>query len=150
MAEATQEDEFYEAVKFAAQATAENLRELLDRLEHAQNCNGDEFEGDGEPCDHVGDEEWHDEDGIRREIDEYPLSIQVREGWHSIGETTEPEEFEIMLGTGGPATRIVGKLEDNEPVSAHFEYHDWFKPWTAPVINSGVFLEFARQFWFGE
>ena len=43
----------------------------------------------------------------------------------------EADNYELLLGTGGPAVRIVGDLgEHKEPTSARLEVQDWFKPWT--------------------
>lgn len=41
-------------------------------------------------------------------IHEDPLSVLVRDGWREPGGHTDegPEEYEILLSTGGPATRI--------------------------------------------
>ena len=42
-----------------------------------------------------------------------------------------PEEFEILLCTGGPACRIVGDLDEScQPSSARIEHQDWGTPWT--------------------
>lgn len=63
---------------------------------------------------------------------EMPLSILYRTGWapHG-GDDWEPEEFEILLSTGGPAVRIVGDIDSGgEPSDARLEYQDWGTPWT--------------------
>jgi hypothetical protein len=53
-----------------------------------------------------------DEDAAREAIQEDPLSFQVRSGWYQPGsEDNEPEEFELLLSTGGPATRIIGDID---------------------------------------
>ena len=45
------------------------------------------------------------------EIHETPLSIEVRSGWHSVGEDAgEPEEFRIVLCTGGPHVELTGDI----------------------------------------
>ena len=54
---------------------------MLEKLQHARDCDGEEI--DGEPCEHLNDEEWHDEDGAERAIDEDPLSLQVQGDWHA-------------------------------------------------------------------
>ncbi|MDO8596404.1 MAG: hypothetical protein Q7R45_07255 [Sulfuricaulis sp.] len=94
-------------------------------------------------------------------IQEDPLSVQVRSGWYSPGAAKDdiarrPAEYEILLCTGGPAARIVGKLNDyDEPETAEIECQDWFTPWTR--WNSGdvesaerILLAYARCFYFGE
>jgi hypothetical protein len=107
-----------------------------------------------------------------QQIHEDALSVQVRSGWYpplARGERAEQkaEEYEILLCTGGPACRIVGKLsEHGEPETASMEVQDWFQPWTAirPLVHSDfadpqnrecydsepILLEYARCFWFGE
>ena len=59
-------------------------------------------------------------------IQEDPLSIQVRGGWHDVGEVDEPAaEFEILLTTGGPALRIRGDLgQHSQPLRPRLEYQD--------------------------
>jgi hypothetical protein len=93
-----------------------------------------------------------DEEEARQRIYEDPLSVQVRSGWHSPGAPPEaPEEYEILLGTGGPATRIVGKLDEHgQPVTAHLQCQDWFKPWTEYQCDEDVLLRYASCFYFWE
>lgn len=105
----------------------------------------------------------------RRRIEEDALSVQVRSGWYQPGASKEdraPEEYEILLCTGGPACRIVGELDDYcQPTSAQLEVQDWFQPWTEyhPInpadhtFSSRIdtkaeetLLAYARCFYFGE
>lgn len=91
----------------------------------------------------------------QQEIAEDPLSIQVRSGWHSPGEACAAEEFELLLGTGGPAVRIIGELDHNgEPSRARLETQDWGTPWTeyrGAWAHGGadVLLTYAAQFYYG-
>ena len=89
----------------------------------------------------------------RRTIDEDPLSVEVREGWHAPGEKGEVSEFCILLCTGGPACRIVGTLgRYDEPDGAYVEYQDWGTPWTEYDLTSAerdAVLAYARQFYYG-
>lgn len=105
--------------------------------------------------------EWHldpmtgepeSEDDVQREIDEGPLSIQVRDGWRSPGAPSDgAEEFEILLSTGGPALRIFGELSGGYAQSAELQAQDWFKPWTAvPDVDDDVVLRYAQCFYLGE
>jgi len=97
------------------------------------------------------------EDATRTEIEELPLEVLVRSGWHRPGEAMEPyeppEEYQILLGTGGPAVRIVGTLNRlGEPETAVLEYADWGTPWTAYPADAEeeqALLEFACQFYYG-
>jgi hypothetical protein len=91
-------------------------------------------------------------DDAEQIIHEDALSIEVRSDWHSPGDPFEASEFNILLSTGGPAVRIMGKLDmHGEPTDAWLEVQDWGKPWT-PYYESGgteVCLTYARCFTFG-
>lgn len=93
------------------------------------------------------------EDAARSEIEELPLEVTVRSGWRRPGEVMEPEEYQILLATGGPAVRITGVLARwGDPITATLEYADWGAPWTvylADAEEEKVLLEFARQFYYG-
>ena len=96
-----------------------------------------------------------DEDEARQTIQEDALSVQVRSGWYTLGEDQpEPEEFEILLCTGGPAVRIVGDLNSGSPDRPRLEYQDWFTSWTEyfpPTEQERDALQtYCEQFYFGE
>lgn len=146
-------EEFYVEAKKYGQCVLANLNEMLAKLEHARQCDGEEI--DGEPCEHLNDDEWHNEDDAQRAIDDDPLSIQVRDGWKSPGAESEgPEEYEILITTGGPAARIIGQLgEHSQPTSARFEYQDWFQPWTEVIFTSEdhkTLVDYVNCFYFGD
>lgn len=101
------------------------------------------------------DGEEVDEETARQRIEEDPLSVLVRSGWYSLGAEdadTKPEEFEILLSTGGPAVRIIGNLDENgEPTRARLEVQDWGKPWTEYFqTERDTLLAYCRCFCFGE
>jgi hypothetical protein len=82
-------------------------------------------------------------------IHEDPLSLLYRSGWVGSKEEMGPEEFELLLSTGGPATRIVGKVDRGEPTSARVEAQDWFLPWTVCPVSSddeAALLTYCRCF----
>lgn len=93
------------------------------------------------------------EDAEQR-ILESPLDISVRTGWYSPGSAPEPEEFQILLCTGGPAVRIRGELDaGKEPARAWLEYQDWGTPWAeyhGDGMNANDLLKYSRRFYFGE
>ena len=94
-------------------------------------------------------------EGIDQEIQEDPLSLQVRSGWESLGAELEPAEFEILLSTGGPATRIVGELDQyKEPTGPRLQHQDWFKPWTeyldATDAQDEALEWYCGMFYFGQ
>jgi hypothetical protein len=95
-------------------------------------------------------EEDHDWDDIREAADthlrELPLSVEVRSGWVPYGDpgAAEPEEFQILLCTGGPAVRIRGRFGNHGPAAAWFEHQDWGTPWTELVgVHNDTALDFA-------
>jgi hypothetical protein len=94
-----------------------------------------------------------DADAVRERIQEGPLSVEVRSGWYSPGsDDNAPEEFMILLSTGGPALRLCGDLnEHGEPTRAYLQYQDWGTPWTDYYAGEGsgeVLLTYAQQFCF--
>lgn len=102
-------------------------------------------------------EELDNEESRENICSEGALDVQVRADWHTLGDTdaAKPTEYFILLGTGGPASRIRGELDQYcQPETAEYEYQDWFKPWTAANDLSdeekATLLEYAQQFYFGE
>jgi len=150
-----------------AQAQLEGIIAMVKRLEHCNECDGGEdceltdeqiLEGlelaSGQEVTDEEREQYHDEDEARERIQEDPLSVQVRSGWHTPCEASEPMEYEILLCTGGPAVRIIGQLgRYNEPESAELQCQDWSTPWEE-LITTGedneALLTYARSFYFGE
>ena len=59
------------------------------------------------------------------------LAVDVRSGWESDPSQLRPEEFQILLSTGGPALRLIGCLDENLcPCRVRMEHQDWGTPWT--------------------
>ena len=138
-----------------AQAQLDSIRALVQRLEHAnasheidecdlaEECNGVIEDGECSRCDgsglywnsrehddHLTFDEYHNPDAASEAISEDPLSVEVRSGWTTLGNDLEPEEYAILLCTGGPAVRIRGELDsDGNPCRAWIEYQDWGTPW---------------------
>jgi hypothetical protein len=91
-------------------------------------------------------------DDAEQRIHEDPLSIELSGTW-SLGETPTADRAIILLGTGGPATRIVCELDEHrEPHRAWIQAQDWFKPWTDYVgsHDGETLLTYCRCFFFGE
>jgi hypothetical protein len=134
------EDE--ERARSQAKAQLEDVVRMVERLEHASECDGDGCElSDEEILNGLGlvgnrqatdeeREEYHDQNAIETMISEDPISVQVRSRWKDLGEELEPEEYAILLCTGGPAVRIIGELDKGEPSNARIEYQDWGTSWT--------------------
>jgi hypothetical protein len=99
--------------------------------------------------------EFENQDDVRERIEEGPLSVQVRSGWYSPGsEQVKPEEFEILLSTGGPALRIIGDLDDyGQPERPRLQYQDWSTPWTEYATSADedeALAKWCSCFYFGE
>lgn len=103
----------------------------------------DEIEAEIGPCESREEAE--------QRIQDSPLEIQVRGGWHDLGDDSEAEEFYILLCAGGPAVRIRGELNSGEPSRAWMEYQDWGTPWTRYFdADQATLLAYCRSFYFGE
>lgn len=164
----TKEKDFQTVANEYGQRIAASVKDDLDALKHARECDG--TKDDGEPCTagqevltvkgsdgkeyrqarHNDPDAWHNEDAAQRQIDEGPLEVSADKGERFDGSRW----YMILLGTGGPASRIIGKLsEHGDPESATFQYQNWFKPWTDAEltdIEDDALLEYAQQFYFGE
>lgn len=89
---------------------------------------------------------------IMDQIMEMPLSVSVRSGWQQPGVNDQsPEEYELLMGTGGPAVRIYGRLDQHgRPRSAELQGQDWFTPWERTTVDQDeeVLLNFAGYFYY--
>ena len=158
--------------KEQAKAQLESIVAMVKRLEHCQECDGDDVEdceladkeileginlyyAEGDKATEEERKQYHNEDEAKEAIDEDPLSVEVRSDWHTPGGDDKASEYMILLCTGGPAVRIIGELDDfQQPKTAKLEYQDWFTPWETllPLEDSehDAILTYARQFYFGE
>lgn len=135
----------------------DSIKRLVAALKHFEDDDAGPIDVDGDAME--------SRDDVETRIGESPLSVQVRSGWYTPGdnEGAKPEEYEILLCTGGPAVRIVGDLgAHGEPSSARIEGQDWGTPWTrwrGPTSKTDpnalaediepVLLDYARRFYFG-
>jgi hypothetical protein len=121
----------------------ETIDELKDRLVDA--ITDESIEPDGFEF---------DEESARELIQDDPLEITIRSGWESLGTTAfTPEEFCILLGTGGPATRIIGELDRGEPCNPKLQVQDWGTPWvdyTSSEDEDAALQKYCETFYFGE
>jgi hypothetical protein len=166
MSENPKEDRAREQAKLQL----EGIIQMVKRLEHSQECSGDEdcaltgkeiIEGlgnsytEGGKANEEDRENYHDEEAAREAFTEDALSVEVRSGWHEPGGDNTALEYSILLCTGGPAVRIIGDLDEyQQPISAKLQYQDWFTPWQ-PLLplaegEHEALLTYARQFYFGE
>jgi len=84
-----------------------------------------------------------------------PLSLEFRDGWRLPGaESDGPEEYCFLLTTGGPAVRIVGRIDAfGTAESWQLQVQDWFVPWTSfPVTQEehDALRVYVEQFYLGE
>ena len=105
-----------------------------------------------ERCNAADHGEWGE--AIQQQIDEMPLSVLVRSGWHDPQRRAgEAGEYEVLLSTGGPAVRITGPLNQwDEPDDAFLQCQDWGTPWQPVALDHDTQLalqDFAQNFWFG-
>lgn len=83
------------------------------------DMDSDSAEHEGETCDY---------DRAIERLQEIPLSFEklITDRRH------ETITWEILLGTGGPADRVVVVTDYNGAIeSAEYQFQDWFQPWTA-------------------
>jgi hypothetical protein len=91
------------------------------------------------------------QDDARERILGDVLSVEVRSGWASCGDTLTPEEFRIVLCTGGPHVEIMGELDNGTPCRAWLQHQDWGTPITRFFkIEQSTLLTYCQQFYFGE
>lgn len=142
-----------------ARAQLRGIRELLaaldldwDRLEELRDLFADCPDDFGqEEADELAElEEAAGEYTSQEEAEEAlyndPLDIEYRSGWGSTREDMQPEEFYILLCTGGPAVRIMGELDFNgEPHRAWIEFQDWGTPWTMLFDGQDDALDYAQR-----
>lgn len=154
--------------KAQGQAQFDSIREMVEELRRAESAMSVAFTtGIGRSLEDAAD-------AVRQRIHEDALSVEVRSGWVAPGawdaamgrDRAKPEEYRILLCTGGPACQIVGEVsEHGEPETARLQVQDWFTPWTDFYPETGnperpgglavedaevILLEYARCFYFGE
>lgn len=123
-------------------------------------------------CELVDELEKHDPNSVMEDVrnkrDEAesaihadPLCVEVRSGWFNPAQAQErgavqAEEFRILLSTGGPATCIMGELDEfKRPIDPRIYAQDWGTPWTQFRLNMTgekyrKLKEYCDLFYFGE
>jgi hypothetical protein len=142
-----------------ARAQLRGIRELLaaldldwDRLEELRDLFADCPDDFGqEEADELAEleeaaGEYTSQEDAEEALYNDPLDIEYRSGWGSTREDMQPEEFYILLCTGGPAVRIMGELDFNgEPHRAWIEFQDWGTPWTMLFDGQDDALDYAQR-----
>ena len=90
------------------------------------------------------------EEEARSRIEEDPLSVEIRSGWANSRAEFEPEEFRIVLCTGGPHVEILGDLDRGEPSRPRILYRDWGTSGELFGFDREAVLTYCRVFYFGE
>lgn len=92
------------------------------------------------------------EEEAREAIRNDALSVEVRSGWARSEEEFEPEEFRIVLCTGGPHVELVGALDSGTPSRIRVRYCDWGTSGEYfPSSDECKALEtYCAEFYFGE
>ena len=99
-------------------------------------------------------EGFESQEDAEQQLQETPLSVEVRSGWGSYSEL-QAEEYRIVLTivlvTGGPAVLIQGDLNQyQEPCTAVMLMQDWGTPLTEfHEVDEDVLVQFAQKFYFG-
>ncbi len=134
-----------------AKAQFDSIVELMERLEHANDCTDDDCKKHGSD-DYDSVEDYHDSDKAQEAITDNALDCNVRSGWESSGADLKPAEYNILLCTGGPAVRIIRTLDEHGQLDrARLQYQDWGTPWTEYFLTGSDFItlrDYAGQFYF--
>ena len=97
-----------------------------------------------------------DEDAFQDYIQRNALDSGVRDsGFWAPGTTPDPDEYMVLLSTGGPAVRIYGDLGiHGEPSTALIQQQDWFTPWKTVHDTTDeedeALLWYAQTFYWGD
>jgi len=92
-----------------------------------------------------------DQDEARENVQNDPLSVEVRSDWDIVGGDMSAAEFRIVLCTGGPHVEIRGELDRGTPCRAWMLYQDWGTPKTQFFeIEQSTLLAYCQEFYFGE
>ena len=158
-------DENYDKLQAIGRGAAEGIADMVaalecdyDRLEELR-MSKDQPEWDDADAEELAEldaaaGECESREDAETRIIEDPLSVEVRSDWHAPGsEDNTPAEFCILLGTGGPAVRIRGELDEHcQPHRAWIEAQDWGTPWTqyfGDGCSTDTLLTYCQQFYFG-
>ncbi len=139
----TNEKEMDRAIH-AARSAVENISKMVNRIEHCDDCDGEDctlsdkeiIEGMDPVYDDLSATElrdkYHNCDDAEADLQKTPFEVEVRSDWYATddGQSPRPHEYRILLTIGEPAVRIVGELgEDSVPVSACVQYQDGNESW---------------------
>ncbi len=136
----------------ALQCDYDRLQELRDEYAELSENEVRDWQDAGELADleeMAGD--CKDLDEAQQRITADPLSVEVRSAWVLVGDKMEPEEFRIVLCTGGPHVELRGELDEyKQPCKVSMHYADWGTSGEFREIDEDVLLTYCQQFFFGE
>ena len=92
------------------------------------------------------------EEEAREAIRQDALSVELRSGWARSKEEFEPEEFRIVLCTGGPHVELVGDLDRGTPSRIRVLCRGWGTSgeYFPSSEESKALTTYCAQFYFGE
>ena len=126
----------------------------VEKDERAKNQAKAQIESIVEMVAALNSENYENREEAFEAIQNDPLSVEVRSGWHSVGSTFPPDEFCILLCWGGPACRIIGDLDEHaQPEKPRLEYQDWGTNWTEYPLTeeeAAALQTYCEQFYFEE
>ena len=130
-----------------ARAQLQHITEMVGALQHALDAEDHSVDSADAIYDAIDD--------AVHAIETSSLSVEVRSYWTLLmgpSYALAPEEYRIVLCTGGPAVQIVGDLDiDREPSTARLQHQDWSTPWTDYRLTAeeeATLLVYARTFYF--
>lgn len=131
--------------KNQAKAQVESIVELIQYLD---------WDWDGLTEDEIpADPEYKSREDVEQAIQDKPLSVEVRESWHAVGEKVDPVEFRILLCWGGPHVEIRGEVGlHGDPENVKVFCADWGSSgeYILSEDEEQAVTEFCQQFYFGE
>jgi len=119
-----------ETARTQAQAQLEHIVALMNRL----NALEDDYEA---------------RDTIEQEARENALSIETRTAWSTDPTDSEPNEFRIVLCTGGPHVEIRGDVDLDH---VQLDYQGWGDPMQSlygTLEESALLEQYCHLFYFG-
>lgn len=94
-----------------------------------------------------------DNDDLQDELRDLALTQEVRSTWTSMDQDLEPDEYRLLLCTGGPAVQVVGQLDSaGDPCTATLQHQDWGTPWADVNLTrpeTELLVWFAQTFYWG-
>jgi hypothetical protein len=126
-------------------ATEQDIQEAADQHYASRFAEIERLDELAAMADILGHAEWCE--SMNERLTEMPLCVDLV----AIYPNRDLCEWEILLGTGGPADRVLVTTDfDGSVEDASYQYQDWFTPWTdARGQDSDLVSRFVARFYFG-